>query len=386
MPKPPRSHVDDLRGTTRLAIEATRGVTSLVEAMHVAIASGPAILGSPLAGPAKLATGLVYGTIRGVTQLVGVGIEQALAQLGPLLGASRAGSEREIVLAVLNGVLGDYLAAQANPLALPMALRHDESASGKLVVLVHGLCMADRQWLRAGHDHGAALARDLGYAPIYASYNSGLHISTNGRALAAALDGLVATWPVPVDEIVLLCHSMGGLVARSACEIGGSWRGALRSIVMLGSPHHGAPLERGGNWIDLLLGVSRYSAPFSRLARLRSAGITDLRYGYVRDADWEGRDRFAHGGDEREPLPLPAGIACFALAGTLAGTGGLRASDGMVPVDSALGRHRDATHALQFTETSIASATGHIDLLGAGVYPTILGWLARGSGASVAAG
>ena len=359
-----RSHVDDLRGTTRLAIEATKGVTSLVEEMHVTIASGPAVLGSPLRVPAKLATGLVYGAIRGVTALVGAGLEAALAQLGPLLGASEPGGEREAILAALNGVLGDYLAERGNPLALPMTLQRTGPGT-RLAVFVHGLCMGPRGWLRDGHDHGVALARDLGYTPVYASYNSGLHISTNGRALAAALDSLA-----PFDELVLIGHSMGGLVARSACEHGGAWRAKLRAVVALGSPHHGAPLERGGNWLHLLLGVSRYSAPFGQLARLRSAGITDLRFGSVRDGDWEGRDRFAHGGDRRLPLALPD-VACFALAGRL----GTSSSDGLVPVASALGRHADEAHGLRFRDTQIAADTGHLELLGAGVYPTLRAWL-----------
>ena len=376
MPKPPRNHVDDLRGAGRLAIEATRGVTGLVEAMHVTIASGPALLGSPLAGPAKLATGLVYGAIRGVTGMVGAGIDGALAQLAPLLGASVPGPEREILVAVLNGVLGDYLAAQGNPLALPMHLRPAAPAGGKLAVLVHGLCMAERQWTRGDHDHGAALARDLGYTPVYASYNSGLHISTNGHALAAALDALVATWPVPIEDIVVVGHSMGGLVARSAIAVASrpGWRAKLRVLVTLGAPHHGAPLERGGHWIDLLLGVSRYSAPFGRLARVRSAGITDLRFGDVRDADWEGRDRFALGAARhRQVLALPADVACYALAGTL----GVTDSDGMVPVASALGRDANPALALGFPidHLAIVAGTSHLDLLAEAVYPTLRDWL-----------
>src|SRR5215510_6373890 len=186
--KTARNHVDDLRGASRLAIDATRGVTDLVEAMHTTIASGPAILGRPLAAPAQLANRLVYGTIRGVTELVGSAIDLALAPLAPLLGASAPSAEREALLAALNGVLGDHLSDSGNPLALAMQLRHGgvplelapetlrdalPHASRKLVVLVHGLCMTDRQWTRRGHDHGAALARDLGYTPVYALYNSG---------------------------------------------------------------------------------------------------------------------------------------------------------------------------------------------------------------------
>ena len=127
-PKTARTPIDDLRGATRLAVEATRGVTDLVEAMHHNIAGGPSILGRPLEGPTRLLTGPVYGSIRGVTRMVGAGIDVALAQLArllaPLLAESAPGLEREAVIAALNGVLGDYLAQLGNPLAIQMRLRH----------------------------------------------------------------------------------------------------------------------------------------------------------------------------------------------------------------------------------------------------------------------
>ena len=377
-----RSHVDDLRGAGRLAVEATRGVTALVEAMHATIAGGPAIIGQPLAGPARAATGLIYGTVRGITALVGVGIDRALAQLAPLLGSSVPGSEREAVLAALNGVLGDYLLETSNPLAIEMTLRRDGEPGSKLLVLVHGSSMSDRQWLQAGHDHGAALARELGYTPIYVHYNSGLHVSTNGRALADQLERLVATWPVAIDELVLLGHSMGGLVARSACHAGTdhAWRSHLRALIALGTPHHGAPLERGGNWIELLLGISRYSAPLVRLAMIRSAGVTDLRYGNVLDEHWQARDRFEHRADDRTPLPLPTGVRCYAIAGSLSPAAGARVrGDGLVPVTSALGIHARPELTLAFPEAhrAVAYGTGHIQLLGSlAVYDMLRNWLA----------
>lgn len=404
MARKARSHIDELRGATRLAVEATRGVTALVEKMHVTIASGPALLGRPLAVPARLATRAVYASIQGITNLVGGSLDLALAQLAPLIEASPAGTQREIVLAVVNGVLGDYLHETANPLAIEMELRYAgravelspdglrariPAASSKIVVLLHGSCMTDVQFTRAGHDHGAALARDLGYTPLYLRYNSGLHISTNGKALAALLEPLVAAWPVDVDELVLLGHSMGGLVARSACHVaaeqGLRWLDRLRALITVGSPHHGAPLERGGNWIDRLLEASPYTAPLGALGRIRSAGVTDLRYGNVLDEHWHGRDRFAHGRDPRSACPVPDGVGFYAIAGTLSTELGPRLrSDGLVPVDSALGVHSRPELCLAFPEThrSIALGTGHIELLGASVYPVIRDWLAflrRGS-------
>lgn len=397
MASKPRNHIDELRGATRLAIEATRGVTALVEKMHVTIASGPALLGQPLAMPARLATRAVYASIQGITQLVGSSLDVALAQLAPLVDASPAGNQRDVVLAVVNGVLGDYLHETGNPLEIEMELRHAgralelapdalrsaiPSASPKLLVLVHGSCMTDWQFTRAGHDHGAALARDLGYTPLYVRYNSGLHISTNGHALAVLLEQLVAAWPVEIAELVLLGHSMGGLVARSACLVAGehhTWPSHLRALITLGSPHHGAPLERGGNWIDRLLDLSPYTAPLGALGRIRSAGVTDLRFGNVLDEHWDGHDRFAQGHDTRSPCALPDGVRCYAIAGTLSTTMAPRLrSDGLVPVDSALGIHARPELCVAFPEAhrSIALGTGHIDLLGApAVYTTIRDWL-----------
>jgi pimeloyl-ACP methyl ester carboxylesterase len=287
------------------------------------------------------------------------------------------------VLAVLNGVLGDYLAEIESPLAIAMSSRVEGEPGPKMLVLVHGSAMSDHQWLRRGHDHGAALARDLGFSPVYVHYNSGLHISTNGRLLAAHLETVVAGWPVPLEEIALLGHSMGGLVARSACHAAEAdalaWRKKLRRLVCLGSPHHGSPLERGGNWIDALLGVSAYSAPLARLGKIRSAGVTDMRFGSVLDEHWEGRARFDLASDTRRPLPLPAGVDCFTVAASTARE--LRPKlpgDGLVPVDSALGRHVRGELTLQFPEAhrSIALGTGHLDLLDrAEVYETIRRWL-----------
>jgi hypothetical protein len=400
-----RTSVDDLRGATRLAVEATRGVTDLVEAMHLELAGGPRILGRPLETPARLVTRPVYGTIRHVTRLVGAGIDAALARLAPLLGGSVPGLERDTLLAALNGVLGDHLAESGNPLAIEMRMRHRghpleierralrqalPQAAGKVLLLVHGSCLSDRHWARSGHDHGAALARHLGFTPVYLHYNSGLHISTNGRAFAALLERLVTAWPTPIDDLVIVAHSMGGLVSRSAChygEVAGHvWRRKVRALVCLGSPHHGAPLERGGHWVDLLLGASRYSAPLARLGRIRSAGVTDMRFGYVLDEHWEGRDRFAHARDGRTPLELPAGVECYTIAATKATRrGGRRTSDGLVPVESALGRHPRPELTLGFPEANqwIAHGMGHLDLLGRPeVYAKIRSWLSSRPGNS----
>lgn len=391
----------DLRGAGRLAADATVLVSHVVETMHHNIQRMPGVLGRPTFAPTRGITGLVYSSVRGIARLVGASLDFSLAALQPRLGEASNWRGRDAVLAALNGVLGDYLERSDNPLAMPMELRHQgvaldptrESlagalphATGKIAVLVHGLCRSDLQWMRKGHDHGRALARDLGFTPVYVRYNSGLHISVNGRRLAALLEPLLANWPVPVEDFVLIGHSMGGLVARSAVHYAKRgrrrWPKRLRRMVFLGTPHHGAPLERGGAWVDVLFGTSPYTAAFSRLGRLRSAGITDLRHGSLLDEDRDGVDRFAPHPDPRQVVSLPAGVACFAIAGLKGeSTGGAGASlvgDGLVPLASALGRHRDARRTLAFAEERqwIGKKIGHLELLSSHrVYAQIRHWL-----------
>jgi pimeloyl-ACP methyl ester carboxylesterase len=323
---PVRRNGDDLQELARLLVLGTIGVTDIVEDMHFRIASGPAVLGEPFALPARVVTA--------ITRLVGKTVDRVLGPLGPLLGESVPGPEREGIRAALNGVVGDWLALTNSPLAISMRLRC-EGSGPKVVVLVHGSGANDRQWRWQGHDHGAALAHDNGWAPVYVHYNSGLPIAENGRLLAEQLE-MVAE----AEEIAIVGHSMGGLVARVACHVaeaeGRLWRKNLRSLVTLGTPHHGAPLERAGGLIDSILPITRYSAPLARLGKIRSAGITDLRHGV--------------------DLPVPAGVRCHAVAA---------AKDRLVPISSARGPFADA-------HCSTIPGIGHLDLLSSReVYETI---------------
>jgi len=395
-------HPTDIRGLTRLGFDAAVGVTNLVEAMHHTIVSRAGIVGTAPTGRTRGITGLVYGTVRGSTRLVGRGLDAVLGALAPRIASAPASPERDALVAVLNGVWGDHLAATRNPLAIPMALRVDgraleltkaalaarlPNATARPLVLVHGLCMNDLQWTRNGHNHGLALAQDLGFTPVWLHYNSGRHVSENGREFAEQLERLVAAWPVPVEELTILAHSMGGLIARSACHLAeGSaqrWRAALKRIVFLGTPHHGAPLERGGQQLDLLFALSPYVAPFARLGKARSAGITDLRFGNLQDADWQGRDRHDQRRDDRVPLPLPTGVDAYMVAATLAErTGGVKDAllgDGLVPLRSALGQHRDPRHALAVPKErqQVVRAANHWDLLERpAIYSQLRTWLA----------
>ncbi len=400
-PKPPRN--TDLQGAARLVTDATAGLTSLVEAMHERIARLPGLGTQAADGRTSGITGLVYKSIRGVTHVVGGSLDALLALLAPALREDAPPrAEREAIVAALNGVLGDYLVATANPLAISMRFRLDgralpleraalaarlPDAGPRLLVLVHGLCMNDRQWQREGHDHGAALARDHGYTPVYLHYNSGLHASINGRTLAGQMEALVDAWPQPMERLVLLGHSMGGLLLRSALHYaavaGHRWPALAGDLVCLGTPHHGAPLERAGHWVDVILGATPYAAPFARLGKVRSAGITDLRHGNVVDEDWLGRDRFGHGADRRQTVPLPTAQRCYALAATIGiKNGDLKdrmLGDGLVPLDSALGRHKDPARTLNFTQerTWVGYGISHLGLLNdPEVHAQLRRWLA----------
>ena len=398
--KPTTLSLSDVLGLGRLAADGAAGLTGVVEHMHMSILDTPGL--APLAqGLTGGVTRLVYRGVRGAFQLTGKGAGAAAALLDSKPDDRPVSRAREAALAALNGVVGDHLAETGNPLALTMRFRRDgraltlerrmlaeafPEATGKLAVLVHGLCMSDLQWTRRNHDHGAALAHDLGYTPVIASYNSGLHVSLNGRAFAEALEALVAEWPAEIEDFVIIGHSMGGLVARSACRhgeaAGHAWRKALDTLVFLGTPHHGAPLERIGNWVDVIVGKTPYAAALGRLGRIRSAGVTDLRYGNLLDEDWQGRDRFAREPDRRRPVPLPKGVASYAIAATAAASpGDLKdrlLGDGLVPVESALGRHKDSAIDLKFAPDRqwIACETGHLDLLSRrDVYERIAEWL-----------
>ena len=386
----------DLRAITQLATQATRGVATMAEGVHHAVLDTMGLGGDKASQQTNGIPGFVYRTVHGVTELVGKGLEAAFTKLEPLLeslvDAPPETPEREAVLAALNGVMGDQLAQTHNPLATPMTLRYQgrtlnlhalpamPAATGKVLLLIHGLCMNDLQWQvgaadgsQPQSDHGATLAAELGYTPIYVRYNTGLHTSQNGHELASMLEQLMAKWPVPVQELTVVVHSMGGLVIRSALHYaqqdGLRWPRHLKNIVFLGTPHHGAPLERAGNWIDGVLGSTPFSKPFAKLGQLRSAGITDLRYGHVLDADWVGHDRFQRKPDSRQPLPLPQGVACYAVAATAAGKRSPLADrvmgDGLVPLASALGQHPDPIRQLNFAKANqaIVYRTHHMELL-----------------------
>lgn len=375
----------DLRGLARLATDATVGVTGIVENMHQAVMRTLGLGGN--SGHERTAglTGLVYRVIRGVMKGVGGGVHGALKLIEPLATDAEADDVQDsparlAVLSALNGAIGDRLRDVDSPFALEMSLqRHRawqpstvDTASTKVLLLAHGLCMNDLQWQLADGDGttdlGVTLAQALNYSPVYLRYNSGLSIAENGQLLAQLMEQQCANWPTPITELTLLGHSMGGLVLRSAVHQAKSadmrWPSLVKNLIFLGTPHHGAPLERAVYWVDQILTSTPYTAPFAKLGKLRSPGITDLRHGHIAD----------------EPVPLPGAVRCYAVAATTDQVANTEkaAGDGLVSIDSALGQHRDPTRCLAIPPEHrwIAESTNHLGLLGSdAVANKLRGWL-----------
>jgi hypothetical protein len=249
------------------------------------------------------------------------------------------GKGLETTLAVLNGLVGNYLARTGNGLATEMSLFHAErplraervalaaafpQASSRLAVFVHGLMNTESIWrLPDGSDYGSLLERDLGWSAAYVRYNTGVAIAENGARFSDLLQQLTAAYPVELSELALIGFSMGGLVIRSACHAAGladqSWLKRVRRIVYVGTPHLGAPGERLGKLTSEVLRAipNQYTRLIADIANLRSDGIQDLAHAALRDEDralarspWDLRDA-------RHPVPLLPNIEHHLIAGSL---------------------------------------------------------------------
>jgi pimeloyl-ACP methyl ester carboxylesterase len=269
---------DEATAVSRLAGIVLGGGTTRIHELHGGIA-GRAFVG---VGPAARPVQAIHDGIASFTyRAVGATLSAGASAVGAL--ASRQVNGRplddtpaaRVALAILNGAHGDLLDRETPALATTMTLRQAgqvvlvqahalaaayPEASGRLVVFLHGLTETEGAWCyksdrhhgRPGVTYGTLLEEDLGLTPLFLRYNTGLHISDNGRRLADLLDRLVGAWPVPLQDLVLVGHSMGGLVARSALHQAGGgtdaarpWTRLVRDTITLGTPHLGAPLERG---------------------------------------------------------------------------------------------------------------------------------------------
>lgn len=301
----------------------------------------------------------------------------------------------DVVEATLNGIWGDRLVRRRNPLAVEMGLRHEgrslplnaaslasalECPTGRVVVFVHGWSCTEAVWRYAAMEHygnpsttfGGLLRRDLGYTPLYVRYNTGRHVSENGRDLSQLLADLVEAYPVAIERMVLVGHSMGGLVVRSAAHYGdeaqATWVRALRHVFCLGSPHLGALLEQGTHLFTSLLGsvstvVTQTSAG---ILNTRSNGIKDLRFGYTRDEEWRDRDPDAFFEDHRGEAHLVEGVGYHFVGATIAKTPeepwGRLVGDIFVRAPSAAGQAREPTRRVPFRSGRILGGMSHFQL------------------------
>ena len=393
MPKQPKNLSSDLRGINKLSVDAVKGTTKLVESLHSTISQYTSILGDPKEKTTGL-TGMIYKSINGVTHLLGEGINAVLNKAshmhGDYTGEHKFSATREAVAAAMNGVLGDHFEKGENPLAISMSLRVNgqsldknqllelfKNAANEVTILIHGLCMNDLQWTRDGHNHGELLAEELNHTIVYLHYNTGLHISENGRQLSQLLNEIEQ---LNGRSINVLAHSMGGLVARSACYYAAlddhEWLSHLNKMIFLGTPHHGAVLAKGGHWADILLQISPYSAPFAKVTKIRSSGLTDLRHGSIIDEDWSNEE-------VRKIVPLPKNIQCYSIATSISVNESSKLAndvvgDGLVTIHSALGKHKDKNLNLDFAEDHqwTGGNIGHMQLLSdSKVYEVIKNWM-----------
>ena len=272
------------------------------------------------------------------------------------------------LISALNGVIGDYLLKNQNPLAISTNLYdhygalQDGDLSGRIVIFSHGLCMNHLDW--TNRNYGGIgeklLAQRDNNTMLYLHYNTGRRISANGRSLANLLEDLVKKNP-RITSIDLIGHSMGGLVSRSALFYGKQnihqWFHMVENLVCLGSPHHGAVLERIGFAVQEKVGKLPIVNLAGHIVNIRSNGILDLRFGSVRDDDWEhNHARIGMMDDNRKPAPLPSHINTFLVAGTIEDetkTNRTRKviGDYLVSVKSALGEHQNPRFQLKLPES-----------------------------------
>lgn len=393
-----------LQSAGQLTIDAIIALTDIAESIHYRVHPFTKFPCSHPTERTSSLTGLVYRSIRSISALVEKGLNFPLGAIDKNLDDICTSSQDKMAfVSALNGVLGDHLAERSSPLAIEMTLNQTgqcvtpsllaeslRQSNGRLVIMVHGLCMNHLQWSQGDHDHGLMLAKELGVTVVYLLYNSGLNVYNNGAVLSHLLEHVVkqvhASESTLTLDISIIAHSMGGLVSRSATYqaplLGHDWPKVLNKMVFLGTPHHGAPLEKAGSWLDLLLGLHGYTAPLTRLTKIRSAGIRDLQHGSIVALDSPKQNMFDYCRDNRKPIDLPENVQCYTVATTASANPNTVdeqvIGDGLVPLDSALGKHKNPLFTLQFPTAHqwVGHNINHIQLLSnPDIYMTIKKWL-----------
>jgi pimeloyl-ACP methyl ester carboxylesterase len=401
----------DMKAIGDVAAEGLDVLTTVIRGMHTGIAGRVFASIGPAARPVEIVhdtiAGVVYDTLGAAGRRV-PGSVSSLAAAGlafdddaPLDESTPAAE----MIAALNGIYGDELAERGNSLATELAVRVNghavaltpdavaaafPQATGRLAVFVHGLCQTETSWRRPPRigteaaSYGERLHDDLGITPIDIRYNTGLHISTNGHALDALLTRLIEVWPVPLQSIALVGHSMGGLVVRSACHYGDRqnrrWTRAVRQVVCLGSPHLGADLEKGVNAATWALARIRETRAVADFLNLRSDGIKDLRYGACLDSDWTESDPDEFLRDRCGEVPfLPGASYHFVATSAAPHAVGFVLGDHLVRPSSASGRGRARRIPFEDHNGLVLTGLHHFDLLNhPEIYARLRSWLSAG--------
>lgn len=392
---------------------AQPGVTA--HGVHSAVAKRVFSLLGPIGAPVRVmhdgisaaSYRAIGGALRAPLQAGGRALAGRAREGSAAIADSRGGS---LALGALNGIAGDRLARDHPDLALGLTVRRGgrdvaldpdalakafPDATPRLAVFVHGLCETDAAWKlgssgeRSSPSYGSRLRAELGYTPIYLRYNTGLRVSENGRRLTEALDALVASWPTQIEELALVGHSMGGLVARSACHYSERqehvWTEHLRHVFCLGTPHLGAPLERAAHAASWTLGRLPESRPFADLFfNGRSAGIKDLRYGSLVEEDWRDTDPDEFLRQRCREVPFLPTATYYFIGATLTrrhdGLGGL-IGDLLVHYPSASGTGRDRRIPFEVENGRHLGGLHHMNLLNhPDVYTQIREWIAKPGG------
>lgn len=315
---PPRN---DVRALAALAgTHLDRTVLETVRDVHRGVADR-VFSAVPGSAPVRVVHDALAATVYGSARL---GL-RSLAAATDLVAAVAAGDRevrwleerpgRSATHEVVHGIVADAFTDGHPDLDLPMRIRRDDhdvevspdaltaafpAAGPQVAVLLHGLTESDRAWDLPARDQRPDAGRDsvvlpdvlaeIGWTPVRLRYGTGRAIGRNGADLATLLDELVATWPVPVEQLCLVGHSMGGLVVRSACAFGQTagqaWIERVTHTVHLGTPHLGSWLERSAHRGSALLKRFPETSAFGRILDRRARGIKDLRHGALDDEAW----------------------------------------------------------------------------------------------------
>ena len=398
---------DEVRAVGELAGDAVAGLTKQIRDVHAGIARRAFAGAGAGRSPAQVIHDRVSDYAYGAAEHLGGGLLRAGARAisvmrppdAPSIGDSVTG---RVVVGALNGAIGDGLHMRRSALAVNMTLRRGgrdivlerESLAGafpdatpRLALFLHGLCETEDAWKLGADRHvpyGARLRAELGYTPIHLRYNTGRHVSENGRELAALMHLLAEAWPVDLAEIAMIGHSMGGLVARSACYYSDShwWPSKVRHVFTLGTPHRGAPLEKAATLTAAALARLPETRGIAHVLNGRSAGIQDLGHGYLVDEDWADQDPDAFFKQAGSEIPFLGTANHYFVSATLSrepdAPAGLLVGDLLVlhPSAWAVGRRGER---LQFPVENYHHVGGasHFDLLNhPAIYEQICRWLA----------